>query len=72
MIVEARNTATGESHYFNVNFAPKSGKPYQFMWFDGRRAVLELHPVPGAPPDAEVLIATFDVPSHEIFVQSGR
>lgn len=72
MIVEARDTATGESYFFNVNFAAKNGKPYQFMWFDGRRAVLEVHPVSEAPPDAEVLIATFDVPSHEIFVQAGR
>jgi hypothetical protein len=72
MIVEARDSTTGESHYFEVNFPAKNGAPYQFMWADGRRRVLEVHHVAEAPAGADLLRATFDVPSHEIIVQSGR
>ena len=72
MKVEAKDTTNGATQYFEVNFAPKSGRPYQFMWFDGRRAVMELRIVDAAPADAAVGLATFDVASHEIIVQSGR
>ena len=72
MIVEAHDPASGATRYFEVNFAPKSGRPYQFMWLDGTRAVLELRVVAEAPPDAAIDLATFDVASHEIIVQSGR
>ena len=72
MIVEAREIGSGATHYFEVNFAPKSGRPYQFMWLDGRRVVMEVQVVPEAPPGAVVALATFDVPSHEVIVQTGR
>ena len=72
MIVEAHDTASGATHYFEVNFAPKTGRPYQFMWLDGSRAVMELRIVDEAPDGADIGLATFDVPSHEIIVQSGR
>ena len=72
MIVEAHDASTGETHYFQVNFPAKSGAPYQFVWRDGRRRVLEVRHIPAAPAGADVGIATFDVPSHEIIVQAGR
>ena len=72
MIVEARDKTSGETHYFEVNFPPKSGADYQFVWLDGRRRVLEVRPVSEPPPGARLLLAVFDVPSHEIIVQSGR
>lgn len=72
MIVEAKDTKTGETHYFQVNFAPKYGMPYVFMWLDGQRRVLEMSPVSEPPPGITPARATFDVPSHEIIVQTGR
>jgi hypothetical protein len=72
MVVEARDNTSGETHYFEVNFPPKNGAEYQFMWLDGRRRILEVRQVPEAPPGAVVRLATFDVPSHEIIVQEGR
>lgn len=72
MIVEGLDRESGQSHYFEVNFPPKNGGSYQFMWMDGRRRVLELrHPVQ-PPADATVERAVLDAPSHEIIVQTGR
>jgi hypothetical protein len=72
MIVEAHDPSTGDTQYFEVNFPAKNGAPYQFVWRDGRRRVLEVRHVAGAPADADVALAAFDAPSHEIIVQSGR
>jgi hypothetical protein len=72
MVVEAHDKESGESHFFEVNFPAKHGAEYQFMWFDGRRRVLEVRHLSELPADASVQIATLDAPSHEIFVQSGR
>ena len=72
MIVEAHDSSTGDTHYFEVNFPAKNGAPYQFVWLDGRRRVLEVRHVASAPADADVAFAAFDAPSHEIIVQSGR
>ena len=72
MIVEAHDTSTGETHFFELNFPAKSGAPYQFVWRDGRRRVLEVRHVSGVPADSTLVHANFDVPSHEIIVQTGR
>jgi hypothetical protein len=72
MIVEARDSSTGDTHYFQLNFPAKNGAAYQFVWRDGRRRVLEVRHVDAAPADANVAFAAFDSPSHEIIVQSGR
>ena len=72
MIVEAHDSATGDTHYFEINFPAKSGATYQFVWRDGRRCALEVRHVATAPADAVVARAAFDSPSHEIIVQSGR
>jgi hypothetical protein len=72
MIIEARDISSGDAHFFDVNFAAKNGGQYVFMWLDGTRRTMEVstHTVP--PEGVEMLLATFDVPSHEIIVQSGR
>jgi hypothetical protein len=72
MIVEARDRSTGETAYFQVNFPAKDGADYQFVWRDGRRRVLEVRHVAEAPAGADVGLAIFDVPSHELIVQAGR
>ena len=72
MIVEGLDRASGESHYFKVNFPPKNGGSYQFMWMDGRRRVLEIRHLSEPPSDAIVELAALDAPSHEIIVQTGR
>ncbi len=72
MIVEAHDRASGETHYFEVNFPAKNGAEYQFMWRDGRRRVLEIRHLAERPADAVFERASFDVPSHELIVQSGR
>ena len=72
MIVEARELTGDDAFYFDVNFAPKNGGEYTFMWLDGRRKAMVVRHVASAPAGVEVLKATFDVPSHEIYVQSGR
>ncbi len=72
MIVEGVDRESGESQYFEVNFPAKNGASYQFMWMDGRRRVLEVRHVAETPAGTAVELATFDVPSHEIIVQTGR
>ncbi len=72
MVVEARDTATGESQFFDVNFAPKNGGEYMFMWLDGTRRVLEVHLRDTAPAGEAPQRATLDIASHEIIVQTGR
>ena len=72
MVVEGHDRASGDSHYFQVNFPARHGTDYQFMWMDGRRRVLEVRHVDAVPAGATVEQATFDVPSHEIIVQTGR
>ena len=72
MIVEARDLTGDDALYFDLNFAPKNGGAYTFMWRDGRRKSMVVRHVSTAPADVDVLKAAFDVPSHEIYVQSGR
>ena len=72
MFVEARDRASGETHYFQLNFPAKNGAEYQFVWRDGRRRILEVHHLGGIPAGGSVEQASFDVPSHEIIVQTGR
>lgn len=72
MIVEARDNESGETHYFDVNFAPKNGGQYMFMWLDGTRRVMQVSTHVTAQPETAPVKATFDIPSHEIIVQTGR
>lgn len=72
MLVEARDTASGDTHYFDVNFAPKNGGEYLFMWLDGTRRVLQVHLRDTAPAGTAPARATLDIASHEVIVQTGR
>ena len=72
MFVEARDVETGEVHHFAVNFAPKHGAEYMFVWLDGTRRVMQVDTKSGPPEGVTPIRATFDIPSHEVIVQTGR
>jgi hypothetical protein len=72
MFVAARDVETGEVHHFAVNFAPKHGAEYMFVWLDGTRRVMQVDTKAPVPEGAAAIRATFDVPSHEVIVQTGR
>ena len=72
MIIEARDIASGDAHFFDLNFAAKNGGQYIFVWLDGTRRTMEISTKATPPEGVEMLKASFDVPSHEIIVQTGR
>lgn len=72
MLVDARDTATGDVFTFDLNFPARSGATYTFTWFDGRRREMTVTRREAAPDGGPVTRAAFDVSSHEINVQEGR
>ncbi|MCC6742899.1 MAG: hypothetical protein IT175_03470 [Acidobacteria bacterium] len=72
MLAEARDVATGDTLYFNLNCYLRNDSTHTFVWFDGRRRTMTVRACSEPPEGAEVVRAAFDVSSHEINVQEGR
>ena len=72
MFVEARESGRDEvAGYFDVNFAPREGRAYTFMWPDGTRKAFALKRLDALPEGAEAPPAAFDIAIREVLVRGA-
>lgn len=72
MLVEAHDTASGDTLYFDLNCFLRNDSTHTFVWFDGRRRKLTVRACAELPSGSTAVRAAFDVSNHEINVQEGR